>query len=596
MNKWQAEVQKSLLESEEAAIKALEKQYKSALNEILQKVKLFEADIQMLDEALNTEGLDEAAKAALQSQKRSKVYQKQFQEALYGQISGILERMQGNNYSTIESYLKGCYEDAYVGTLYDLSNQGIPVITPIDQAAVTQAILTDSKVSKGLYGALGIDIGNLKKNIAQEVSRGIASALPYSQIARNIVNTTKAPLSRAKTITRTEGHRVQQKSSDDAAFEAKAKGADLVKVWDSVLDGRTRPSHRKIDGEIKELEEAFSNGMKYPGDPVGRASEVVNCRCVKVHKPRWDVDGGFAKMDNFTGEVMVFESAKDYAEFKERYWSKENVDYMKYVDTLEKRHGTKNFNTIAAKMTDREWEHFKKLEIANPMLKTTQTKVNSDALEEGYFEIAKEKLQHMTPQKSSANWASVLGVNEDTSNALNELHSDLNQHMIQTHTEKAALFALEGNEVLISAVGNINTVNVSDFGKILKNSPANSIIFAHVHPDDGSFSQEDIEHLVYNKSVKALSLELADGNKYILERGSFKTGIFGNVKYEKAFDAATIEAQSHFEIFKNDQTEDLPEELHEEFYSIWNDYVDMRNRIFAEKIGMTYKKVENNGQ
>ncbi len=375
MNKWQAEVQKSLLESEEAAIKALEKQYKAALNEILQKVKLFEYDISMLDEAINTDGMDEATKAVLLSQKRAKVYQQRFQEALYGQISGILERMHGNNYSTIEAYLKGCYEDAYVGTLYDLSNQGIPVITPIDQAAATQAILTDSKVSKGLYGALGVDVGKLKKSIAQEVSRGIASALPYSMIARNIANKTKAPLSRAKTITRTEGHRVQQKSSVDAANEARARGADLVKVWDAVLDGRTRPSHRRVDGEIRELDEKFSNGMQYPGDPSGGAGEVVNCRCIRVHKPRWDAEGGFAKIDNFTGEVMVFESAKDYAEFKERYWSKENVDYMKYADTLEKRYGTKDYNKLLDKMTNREYKKLKELENANPFIKSSKSEI-----------------------------------------------------------------------------------------------------------------------------------------------------------------------------------------------------------------------------
>ena len=367
MNKWQKEVQKSLLESEEAAIKELEKQYKASLNEINQKVKLFEADIRMLDEAINTEGIDEAAKARLQSQKRSKVYQKQYQEALQGQISGILDRMHGNNYSTIESYLKGCYEDAFVGELYNLAQQDVPIITPINQAAMTQAILTDSKIKGSLYKSLGVDVSKLKKTISQEISRGIASSLSYSEIARNISNASNAPLSRTKTITRTEGHRVQQKSSADAAEEARSRGADLVKVWDSVLDGKTRPSHRSVDGEIKELDELFSNGLKYPGDPAGTASEVVNCRCIRVHKPRWDAEGGFAKMDNFTGEVLTFESAKDYAEFKERYWSKENVDYMKYADTLEKRYETKDYNKLLEQMTDSEYEHLKKLEDASPM-------------------------------------------------------------------------------------------------------------------------------------------------------------------------------------------------------------------------------------
>ena len=158
MNKEQKEVIQLQLKAEEDIIHELEKQYKTSLNEINQKVKLFEYDIEMLDEAINTVGMDESAKAVLQSQKRSKVYQKQYQEALEGQISGILDRMQGNNYSTIESYLKQSYEDAFIGTMYDIHGQGIPLIMPIDQAAAVKAIMTDSKISKGLYDSLGVDV------------------------------------------------------------------------------------------------------------------------------------------------------------------------------------------------------------------------------------------------------------------------------------------------------------------------------------------------------------------------------------------------------------------------------------------------------
>ena len=163
MNKREKELLQLQLKAEEDVIKELEKQYKQALKDINQKVKLFEADIQMLDEAINTDGMDEAAKAMLQSRKRSKVYQKQFQEALQGQINGILDRMQGNNYSTIESYLKGCYEDAFIGTMYQIHGQGIPIVMPIDQAAAVKAIMTDSKISKGLYNSLGVNVSGLKK-------------------------------------------------------------------------------------------------------------------------------------------------------------------------------------------------------------------------------------------------------------------------------------------------------------------------------------------------------------------------------------------------------------------------------------------------
>lgn len=319
MNRWEKEVQQSLLDSEEAALKELEAQYARALRGINEKVKGFQADIDLLDEALSQDGLDDAARARLQSQKRSKVYQQQYQKALQGQVSGILDKLHGDNYATIDKYLKGCYEDGYIGTMYDISRQGVPVIAPIDQAAAVKAILTDSKVSNGLYNALGVDVAKLKKTITQEISRGIASSLPYRDIARNIGNVSGAPLSRAKTIARTEGHRIQQMSTVDAQQAAKAKGADVLKQWDATLDGRTRESHRRVDGEIRELDEKFSNGLMFPGDPNGSAAEVVNCRCTSNTRARWALGEEELQTLKDRAEFFGLDKTKNFEEYREKY-------------------------------------------------------------------------------------------------------------------------------------------------------------------------------------------------------------------------------------------------------------------------------------
>ena len=76
-----------------------------------------------------------------------------------------------------------------------------------------------------------------------------------------------------------EGHRVQCKADLNCAYRARQMGCDTVKQWNAVLDGKTRESHRLVDKEWRELEEPFSNGLMYPGDPKGKASEVINCRC-----------------------------------------------------------------------------------------------------------------------------------------------------------------------------------------------------------------------------------------------------------------------------------------------------------------------------
>ena len=203
--------------------------------------------------------------------------------------------------------------------MYDIAKQGVPVIAPIDQAAAVRAILVDSKVSKGLYKRLGVEISGLKKTITQEISRGIATGLGSNDIARNLANASKAPLNRTRIITRTEGHRIQQTSTADAQQAAKDNGADVVKQWDATLDGNTRDSHRRVDGETRELEEKFSNGLMRPGDPDGDASEVINCRCACLTRARWALDESELKTLQDRAKFFGLDKAENFEDFKAKY-------------------------------------------------------------------------------------------------------------------------------------------------------------------------------------------------------------------------------------------------------------------------------------
>lgn len=275
----------------------------------------------MLDLALSQGGLDDEAVKVLLSQKRAKIYQQDFQKALQAQIGAILDKLQADNYATIEEYLRRCYEDGYIGTMYSLAGQGIPLIMPINQAAIVKAILTDSQISQGLYTALGVNVLGLKKAITQEVSRGIASGLSYMDIARNISNSTGAPMSRTNTIARTEGHRIQQTAAYDAQLAAQSKGADMVKQWTAVTDSRTRESHMWLDGEVRELDEKFSNGLMYPGERSGRPEEVINCRCTLSSRARWGLDEGELEILKERAEFFGIDKSKNFEEFREKYLS-----------------------------------------------------------------------------------------------------------------------------------------------------------------------------------------------------------------------------------------------------------------------------------
>lgn len=341
MNKRQKEILQNELNNEKNVIKQIKAVYERALVSIEKKIELLSVDKLM----------------------QSKIYQKQYQEALKKQIEAILGMMNSEQYDVIQEYLKECYDDAFIGTLYDLQGQGIPLIFPIDQEEVVQAIQHDTKLKKPLYEALGYDVEQLKKTIASEISRGFASSMMYTEIARNIRQYGGVSMSKALTIARTEGHRITEQARDKARHKAKEAGADVVKQWDSTLDGRTRKSHRKLDGQVRELDEPFEvNGHKtqYPGC-FGIAKEDINCRCACLQRARWAVDDAFAKNNNFTNEIMDFKSVDEYKKFKKAFFSDANVKYMNYVTTLQDRYNTKDFRKVLTSMTDREYTHYSKL-------------------------------------------------------------------------------------------------------------------------------------------------------------------------------------------------------------------------------------------
>lgn len=301
MNKRQKQVIQYQLDSEKEVLEQLQKQYQKALNDIDRKIRILESD----------------------ELTQSRVYRLEYQKALKMQVDGILEKLHSDEYTTIQQFLSHSYTDAFVGTVYDMFGQGVPFIMPIDNNAAVKAVLTDSKISEGLYKALGVDTKKLKNSISAEITRGIATGMPHSEIARNIASAAKAPLSRAKTIVRTESHRIAQASTYDAQKAAKAKGADVVKQWDSTLDGKTRDSHRRLDGQIKELDEPFKLGNKeamYPGD-FNDPAEDCNCRCELLQRARVALDEEELQTLKDRAEFFGLDKTEDFKEFRNNYLS-----------------------------------------------------------------------------------------------------------------------------------------------------------------------------------------------------------------------------------------------------------------------------------
>lgn len=314
MNEREQEILQSQLNIEKLTIKNLKQVYAQAIKDCEKKIR----ELSMRTDLDNIQSI---------------VYQKQYQQAIKGQLEGILEQLHSNEFATISEYLTKCYHEGYIGTMYVLAEQGIPIIMPIDQEAVVKAVQIDSKLSKSLYESLGQDVNKLKTAVKAQVARGIASGLTWNQVAENLAksNMKNTPygtaINNAIRIARTEGHRVQVASALDAQEVAKSKGADILKQWNATLDGRTRPHHRMLDGQIRELNEDFEvSGMKVKAPAhFGKPSEDCNCRCALSTRARWALDEAELEKLKKRAEFFGLDKTEDFEEYKNKYLKVDKV-------------------------------------------------------------------------------------------------------------------------------------------------------------------------------------------------------------------------------------------------------------------------------
>lgn len=126
-----------------------------------------------------------------------------------------------------------------------------------------------------------------KQKITSAITQGILQGEDIRKISKRLRNVTdmdkRAAIRNARTMTTS----AENAGRSDSYTRAREMGIEMEQIWLATLDERTRDSHRKLDGEKIKVGDKwhhpkFSNGLRYPGDPEGPASEVYNCRCTLI--------------------------------------------------------------------------------------------------------------------------------------------------------------------------------------------------------------------------------------------------------------------------------------------------------------------------
>lgn len=198
--------------------------------------------------------------------------------SISAQYQDVLKALQNLTQTVyLENYMRSSY-------LYELAAQtalgvSVPSIKTINKA-ITNPI--DKLTLPALMTAHRTEIIN-KLHIL--ISQSLMSGEGYAQMARRIQGAVGFSTAKARNVARTEAGRVQTQARLDSA-ELAAKHADLQKVWMSTLDFRTRPDHRKLDGQEADKDGYFHiHEFKAKGPHLfGVAKEDCNCRCTVIMK------------------------------------------------------------------------------------------------------------------------------------------------------------------------------------------------------------------------------------------------------------------------------------------------------------------------
>jgi len=183
------------------------------------------------------------------------------------------------------------------------------VVTPIEDALAVS--IASPVISPDLLEVMQATTADLVTNVADEVRREITKEVrlgvggvnrPFEvqeRIAKTLRSTREGGsrrgiANRAEKITRTEMNRTFSIANDEALKDVKEVIPDLKKQWITAGDNRVSAgpnatgvrrsprNHAAMEGEIRPVDQRFSNGLRFPLDPFGPPEQVVDCRCKSV--------------------------------------------------------------------------------------------------------------------------------------------------------------------------------------------------------------------------------------------------------------------------------------------------------------------------
>lgn len=201
-----------------------------------------------------------------------------------------------------------------------------------------------------------------KQHVNNAVLQGILQGESNDKIASRLQTVTSMNHTAAIRNARTMTTGAENAGRTDSYKRAAEMGIELEQEWLATLGGRTRDSHRALDGERIPLAKdkwhpaKFSNGCRYPGDPEGPAWEVYNCRCTLVVAIK-GIDQSDAPRNSKLGGMSYEEwyGGKLHEKKVSKVASEDTTVYTKFDGGVESvRYSIQQYSSWVESLTSRE--------------------------------------------------------------------------------------------------------------------------------------------------------------------------------------------------------------------------------------------------
>ena len=198
-------------------------------------------------------------------------------DIIIGELVGTYSEVYAVTQTTMqENYLEAYFRQAYLAEFEAQRKLGFGSLS----LATVKAAVENPIEFLTLPAILERNRANIVYKIQQEITEGLVSGESYQKMAKRLRDRVDMDKRKSQLVARTEAARSQSIGKEDSYQQAK-KYADVVKIWDSSLDSRTRNSHRTLDGKQADEEGYFHyKGMKAKQPRLWQnAAMDIQCRC-----------------------------------------------------------------------------------------------------------------------------------------------------------------------------------------------------------------------------------------------------------------------------------------------------------------------------